>query len=120
MGAGGLTADEDFGEGGGLAVGVLHLHRVGACVLQGAPEVERGRSASETAGLPGKLKSPAAGGKGGASRGGLGLGRLEAPAQGPPLKSHVRVGWPLPLSTLCPPLGTGELTSPNPCQVKVL
>lgn len=38
---GGLTADKDFGEGGGLAVGVLDHHCVGGCVLNGASEEER-------------------------------------------------------------------------------
>lgn len=28
LGMGGLTADEDFGEGGGLAIGILHSHSV--------------------------------------------------------------------------------------------
>ena len=42
LGMGGLTADEDFGKGGGLAVGVLDLHRVGGCVLNGTSEKEEG------------------------------------------------------------------------------
>lgn len=40
-GMGMLTSDEDFGEGGGLAIGILHQHRVGGCVLNGASEKER-------------------------------------------------------------------------------
>lgn len=42
-----LTADKDFGKGGGLAIGVLHNHRVGGCVLNGASEKERGRVAPQ-------------------------------------------------------------------------
>lgn len=30
LGMGGLTSDEDFGEGRGLTVGILHQHSVGA------------------------------------------------------------------------------------------
>lgn len=52
-----LTADKDFGKGGGLAIGVLHDHRVGGCVLNGASEKERGRVAPKTSGLCVKLKS---------------------------------------------------------------
>ena len=42
VGTGGLTADKDFGKGGGLAVGVLDLHCVGGCVLNGTSEKEEG------------------------------------------------------------------------------
>lgn len=42
LGTGGLTADKDFGKGGGLAVGVLDLHCVGGCVLNGTSEKEEG------------------------------------------------------------------------------
>ena len=59
LGMGGLTADKDFGEGGGLAEGVLDLHRVGACVLNGTSEKEGGRCCPEAAGLHGKLKAGA-------------------------------------------------------------
>lgn len=43
-GTGRLTADEDLGEGGRLAVGVFHHDSVGGRVLSGAPEEERGKS----------------------------------------------------------------------------
>lgn len=36
-----LTSDKDLGEGGGLAICILHLHCVGGCVLNGASEKER-------------------------------------------------------------------------------
>lgn len=62
LGMGELTADKDFGKGGGLAIGILHHHRVGGCVLNGTSEKERGRSAPKTAELHGKRKSPSAGG----------------------------------------------------------
>lgn len=44
LGMGGLTADEDFGKGRGLAVGILHQHSVGAGVLNHTSEKEQGRS----------------------------------------------------------------------------
>lgn len=48
-----LTSDEDFGEGGGLAVGVLHHHCVGGCVLNGASEKKREEVPPKTAGSTG-------------------------------------------------------------------
>lgn len=63
LGPGGLTADEDFGEGGGLAIGILHHHPVGGCILNGASEKERARSAPPR--LRDSMGSPPIGGKGG-------------------------------------------------------
>lgn len=44
LGMGGLTADEDFGEGRGLTVGILHQHTVGARVFSHTSGKEKGRS----------------------------------------------------------------------------
>lgn len=41
---GGLTSDEDFGEGRGLTVGILHQHSVGARVFNHTSGKEEGRS----------------------------------------------------------------------------
>lgn len=41
LGLGALTANQDFGEGGGLAMGILYLHCVSARVLGGTSEKER-------------------------------------------------------------------------------
>lgn len=84
----GLTADKDFGEGGGLAVGVLDHHCVGGCVLNGASEKQGGRGSPRDGWAPRAAQVPVQVGCGG--KGGL-TGRpgegLQALGQGLPLRS---------------------------------
>lgn len=101
---GGLTADKDFGKGGSLAVGVLDLHRVGGCILNGASEKREGDVSLRLLGsTENSLPESRVGGEGG------GYGRTLGSRSGPAPEKLGAFGLPLSLSTPPgPPLKNGE------------